>query len=173
MRYAIYRTPEGFDDLLMTSDGDCLVGLDFLTPGRAERAPERRIEETSSLPFAETVRWLDLYFSGRQPDFTPHFRIEGATLFREEVIELMLEIPYGETVTYGELAVKLAKRHGIARMSAQAVGQAVGRNPICIIVPCHRVMGAKGAITGYGGGIANKIALLALERHAAGKEGIG
>jgi len=79
-------------------------------------------------------------------------------------MDIMLSIPYGETVTYGEIAESIAKKHGIKRMSAQAVGGAVGWNPLCLIVPCHRVMGANGAVTGYGGGIENKIALLKLER---------
>ena len=104
-----------------------------------------------------------MYFARRQPDFTPPYAMEGLTPFRREVVDEMLKIPFGETVTYGDIASTMAKRRGIAKMSAQAVGGAVGWNPICIIVPCHRVVGAGGALTGYGGGMKNKVALLALE----------
>lgn len=106
---------------------------------------------------------MDLYFSGREPDFTPQYKIEGLTPFRLEVINILNTIPYGKTMTYGEIAEKIAAARGIRRMSAQAVGQAVGWNPICIIVPCHRVLGAGGSLTGYGGGIDNKISLLKCE----------
>jgi len=114
-------------------------------------------------PVAElTRRWLDIYFSGREPDFTPPLRLHGSP-FRIAVGQLMLEIPYGATVTYGELAARIAAERGIARMAAQAVGGAVGGNPIAIVVPCHRVIGAHGNLTGYGGGMERKIALLKLE----------
>ena len=89
--------------------------------------------------------------------------MDGLTPFRREVVDAMLAIPFGETATYGDIAAALAKRHGIAKMSAQAVGGAVGWNPICIIVPCHRVVGANRSLVGYGGGIKNKVGLLALE----------
>ena len=108
---------------------------------------------------------MDIYFSGRQPDFTPAYRVDGLTEFRRDVMECMLEIPWGETVTYGEIAVRLAKQRCIARMPAQAVGGAVGWNPICLIIPCHRVVGADGSLTGYGGGVENKKALLELEKN--------
>ena len=114
-------------------------------------------------PVAElTRRWLDIYFSGREPDFTPPLCLTGSP-FRVAVGALMLKIPYGQTVTYGELAVRIAAERGIARMAAQAVGGAVGGNPIALIVPCHRVIGAHGNLTGYGGGMERKIALLKLE----------
>ena len=114
-------------------------------------------------PVAElTRRWLDIYFSGREPDFTPPLHLSGSP-FRIAVGELMLAIPYGATVTYGELAARVAAERRIAKMAAQAVGGAVGGNPIAIIVPCHRVIGAHGNLTGYGGGMARKIALLKLE----------
>ena len=111
----------------------------------------------------QTCRWLDEYFTGREPDFAPPYRIDGLTPFRSDVIDAMLKIPFGKTVTYGEIAAGIARRRGLKRMSAQAVGGAVGWNPICIIIPCHRVMGANGALVGYGGGIGNKISLLAHE----------
>lgn len=190
--YWNYKTPDGFTDMVMYSDGSCLTGLVFersadgftnrwgkeqcenCRSGKksgspkepADTEPERRL-----LPvFADTVRWLDMYFGkdtqtreftapGAWPDFAPAIKIEGLTPFRSKVIEIMRSIPYGQTMTYGEIAA----RTGASGMSARAVGGAVGWNPICIIIPCHRVMGAGGKITGYGGGLNNKKALLKLE----------
>lgn len=155
-----YKTPVGFDDMLLGSDGAFLTALCF-----EHSRDVRKIEhgEPKDLAiFEQTVRWLDIYFSGKQPDFTPAYKID-ATPFRQAVIERMLRIPYGQTVTYGSIAAELAAERNLARMSAQAVGGAVGFNPICLIVPCHRVVGASGSLTGYGGGIRNKIALLKLE----------
>ena len=115
--------------------------------------------------FEDTISWLDIYFAGKNPDFVPKYRIDNFTEFRKEVIDDMLKIPYGELVTYGDIAKNIAVKRGVKRMSAQAVGGAVGWNPICIIVPCHRVIGLNNQLTGYGGGIENKIALLKLEKH--------
>ncbi|MBR1588213.1 MAG: methylated-DNA--[Kiritimatiellae bacterium] len=147
----------------MASDGHVLTGLNFLGSKHCDKhclAGERR-----NLPaFRETKRWLDVYFSGRQPDFTPPYSMRGITPFRQDVVDEMLKIPFGETVTYGEIARAIAARHNRKTMSARAVGGAVGWNPICLIVPCHRVIGTDGSMTGYGGGLENKIALLALER---------
>lgn len=111
----------------------------------------------------ETSHWLDIYFSGHQPDFNPDYKIENLTPFREEVIEILTKIPFGKTISYGEIASKIAHNRNIPNMSAQAVGNAVGWNPICIIIPCHRVIGSDGNLIGYGGGIQNKEALLRLE----------
>ena len=156
-----YETPDGLDDLLMTSDGKVLTGLHFVDSVYGDCAEH-------DLPvFRETRGWLGCYFSGREPDFTPPYRIDGLTPFRKDVTDAMLAIPFGQTTTYGSLAADIARRHGLAKMSAQAVGSAVGWNPICIIIPCHRVIGANGALVGYGGGIGNKIALLAHERRYA------
>lgn len=155
-----YQTPTGFDNLLLSSDGTYLTALCF-----EHSRDVRKIEhgEPKELPiFEQTVRWLDIYFSGKQPDFTPAYKID-ATPFRQAVIERMIRISYGQTVTYGSIAAELAAERNLARISAQAVGGAVGFNPICLIVPCHRVVGANGSLTGYGGGIRNKIALLKLE----------
>ena len=158
-----YKTPDGFSDLLLNSDGEYLTGLWF--EGSADGSKHTSFGEEKELPvFRETCQWLDFYFAGKNPDFTPRYKINGLTPFRQEVIEIMKTIPYGETITYGEIAAIIDKKRGLTRMSAQAVGGAVGWNPICIIIPCHRVMGANGSLTGYGGGIANKIALLAHER---------
>lgn len=155
-----YCTPSGFDDLKMESDGEALTLLRFL--GSSDEKKSDAIK--NDLPiFRETTHWLDVYFSGKQPDFLPAFRIENSTPFRKEVVEILLSIPFGKTMSYGEIAARIAKAHGRAKMSAQAVGGAVGWNPICIIIPCHRVIGKNGKLTGYGGGIKNKIALLKLE----------
>ena len=156
-----YHTPQGFDDLLMCTDGKVLTGLWF-AGSHDENKHSLGIVETrhgTSLPLIihDTCRWLDVYFTGRQPDFTPAYRMEALTPFRKAVLEIVKEIPFGKTVTYGEIAKRLKIN------SAQAIGGAVGWNPICLIVPCHRVMGANGNLTGYGGGLHNKIALLRLE----------
>ena len=158
-----YKTPDGFSDILLRSDGTYLTGVYFVGSRDACRYTES-CEERKLPVFEETVKWLDIYFAGNEPGFTPKYRIENLTAFRKEVIDTMLAIPYGETVSYGEIARIIAKKYGIKRMSAQAVGGAVGWNPLCLIIPCHRVVGANGAMTGYGGGIHNKIALLELER---------
>ena len=158
-----YETAEGFSDIWMRSDGQVLTGLWF-EGSRDERKHSLKCEERMLPVFEETVRWLDLYFSGRQPDFTPDYRIENLTEFRWDVMECMTEIPWGETTTYGCIAEKMAKKRGLTRMSAQAVGGAVGWNPICLIIPCHRVVGTDGSLTGYGGGLENKKALLELEK---------
>lgn len=155
---AKYHTPLRFSDLILESDGEALTGLRFLS---GEQEPEGAVKD---LPvFRETAKWLDLYFSGKDPDFVPKYKIEGATPFRQEVSAIMKRIPYGQTVTYGDIAAEIARSRGVAKMSAQAVGGAVGWNPVGIIIPCHRVMGANGSLTGYGGGLENKIELLKLE----------
>ena len=161
-----YRTPKGFADLVMRSDGEALTGLWFKgSPGAGKHTQEGLAKE---LPvFRETSAWLDGYFAGQPPAKPPHLRIEGLTAFRRDVIAELRGIPYGETRSYGEIAARLARRKGRAHMSAQAVGGAVGWNPICILVPCHRVIGQDGSMVGYGGGLANKIALLRHERRHA------
>ena len=158
-----YETPEEFSNIWMRSDGEVLTGLWF-EGSRDERKHGMECRECMLPVFEETRHWLDIYFSGRQPDFTPKYRIENLTEFRSDVMECMLEIPWGETVAYGQIAEHLAVQRGLARMSAQAVGGAVGWNPICLIIPCHRVVGTDGSLIGYGGGIENKKALLNLEK---------
>ena len=153
-----YQTPEGFDDMLMSADGEALTGLWF-EGSHDENKHSSNVVETrcaTSLPpiIHDTCRWLDVYFLGRQPDFTPAYCMCDLTPFRKAVLDIVGEIPFGQTMTYGEISKRLKIN------SAQAVGGAVGWNPVCLIVPCHRVMGAKGKITGYGGGLHNKIALL-------------
>lgn len=130
-------------------------GQKYFPPGLAETG--------AALPALEEARrWLEIYFSGREPDFLPPLHPTG-TAFQLEVWRLLREIPYGQTVTYGALARRLAARRGLAHMSAQAVGGAVGRNRISLLIPCHRVVGAGGTLTGYAGGLARKAALLRLE----------
>lgn len=162
-----YKTPDGFSDMLMNSDGEYLTGLWF-TDSKDSSKHKIRIsdgEERNLQIFNETIRWLDIYFSGINPDFIPKYKINSLTSFRQEVIDIMNTIPFGEVVTYNDIANIIAKNRGIKKMSAQAVGGAVGWNPICIVIPCHRVVGAKGSLVGYGGGMGNKISLLSLEGH--------
>lgn len=159
----IYYTPREFDDLKLFSDGTFLTGVCFIHSKNAQKFSEDAME--ASLPiFEKTVRWLDVYFSGRDPGKLPPYRLTDASDFQQEVAERMLKIPYGKTVTYGQIADELAEAHHIRKMSAQAVGGAVGRNPLCILIPCHRVVGTGGKMTGYGGGLSNKIRLLQLEK---------
>ena len=149
-----YDSPLG--PLILVSNGMALTEL------RLDGSKDDT-ETQQELPiFRETVRWLDIYFSGKEPDFTPPLNLRTGP-FRREVWEIMLTIPYGQTMTYGEIAKEIARRHGLAKMSAQAVGGAVGHNAIPIIIPCHRVIGANGNLTGYGGGLERKIKLLELE----------
>lgn len=150
--------------LVMASDGSALTGLGLAPQQAAGAAIAGRRPQEKSLPiFHETARWLDTYFRGRAPSFTPKLKLSGSD-FQKRVCEIMLTIPFGETVTYGEIAAQVARERGIPRMSAQAVGGAVGANPILIIVPCHRVIGAGGNLTGYGAGMERKIQLLKLEK---------
>lgn len=117
-------------------------------------------------PAIESARnWLDIYFSGEEPHFLPPLSFR-TTPFRTAVWKMLLTIPYGQTITYGELAARLAADGSAAKMSARAVGGAVGHNPISVIVPCHRVVGANGSLTGYAGGIDKKIKLLGIEKAA-------
>lgn len=156
-----YLSPLG--GILLAADEIGLTGLWF--DGEkyfAENLPrEHAVQETPILQ--ETKRWLDVYFSGKQPDFMLPLHPVGSP-FRQAVWALLLQIPYGQTVTYGELARQLAAKLGRAKMSAQAVGGAVGHNEISIIIPCHRVVGTNGSLTGYAGGITKKKKLLELEQ---------
>ncbi len=149
--------------ILMAADREGLTGLWF--EGQKYFAlhldPEHTEQETPVLKQAR--RWLDVYFSGREPEFSVPLHFIG-TAFQKEVWELLRKIPYGQTCTYGDLAGKLASRRGLPHLSAQAVGGAVGRNGISILVPCHRVVGKNGSLTGYAGGLDKKEALLRLEK---------
>lgn len=159
-----YKTPNGFSDLLMNSDGEYLTGLWF-EGSRDSSKHEINCEEKYLPIFKETIKWLDIFFSGKEPDFTPKYKINNLTSFRKEVIDIINAISFGETLTYNDIAKIIAQNRKIEKMSAQAVGGAVGWNPICIIIPCHRVVGTNGSLTGYGGGIKNKAELLKLEKN--------
>ncbi len=156
-----YDSPLG--NILLAADSIGLTGLWFEGQKYFALHLNNAHKEIALPVFEEAKRWLDLYFSGTEPDFTPPIHFTG-TAFQNEVWELLCEIPYGSTVSYGFLAKRLAAKKGIERMSAQAVGSAVGHNPISVIVPCHRVVGANGSLTGYAGGIERKLALLELEK---------
>lgn len=157
-----YNTPERFTNIYMNSDGEYLTGLWF--EGSRDSSKHTLECEEKELPiFKETSKWLDIYFSGKNPNFTPKYKINNLTPFRKEVIDIMNTIPYGKTITYNDISKIIAKNRGINKMSSQAVGGAVGWNPICIIISCHRVVGTNGSLTGYGGGIQNKVSLLKLE----------
>lgn len=155
-----YDSPLG--QITVASDGEAIVGLWF-DGQRHDRDVLQKAYKEAALPiFGEADRWLDVYFSGRAPNFTPKLNLRG-TAFRRRVWEILLQIPYGQTVTYGQIADRIARERGLKRMSARAVGGAVGRNPISLIVPCHRVVGAKGSLTGYAGGADKKAWLLRQE----------
>jgi len=150
-------------EIRLRSDGKSLTGLWFV--GQVNDAKDNRdIETKDDLPIFEQVEtWLENYFSGKQTPITILLQPKG-TIFQEEVWKILQEIPYGETRTYGEIAQRIAKEKGVATYSAQAVGQAVGKNPISILIPCHRVLGKNGTLTGYAGGVHRKEQLLKLER---------
>ena len=155
-----YLSPIG--EIVLESDGECLTGLWFSNSLDASKHSNEFLE--SDLPiFDETTKWLDIYFSKVMPTFIPPIKLGEMSPFKKQVFEIMSKIPFGKTITYGDIAKQIAQKNGIKKMSAQAVGSAVGSNQICIIIPCHRVMGQNDNITGYGGGIENKIALLNLE----------
>ena len=156
-----YASPLG--RLLLAADEEGLTGL-WLEGQKyfAAGLPQQR-EEQRTPALEEACRWLDTYFTGREPDFTPPLHPVGSD-FQRAVWQLLLQIPYGQTTTYAALAAQLSAQQGLAHMSAQAVGGAVGHNPISILIPCHRVVGTNGSLTGYAGGITRKIQLLELER---------
>lgn len=155
-----YDSPIG--GIILASDGKELIGLWFDGQKYYADALDPVNEEKALPVFEQTKKWLDIYFSGKMPDFTPPLRMK-TTDFRKAVWEVMLTIPYGKTMTYGEIAETIAKQKGIARMSAQAVGGAVGHNSISLIIPCHRVVGTDGSLTGYAGGIDKKVKLLEMD----------
>lgn len=155
-----YQSPLG--SITLAADGEALTGLWFEGQKYYALYLDKENEEKDLPVFQQAKEWLDIYFSGRDPDFTPPMRFTGSD-FQNEVWAILAAIPYGKTRTYGDIAQELAQKRGLARMSAQAVGGAVGKNEISIIVPCHRVVGSNGSLTGYAGGIAKKVELLKLE----------
>ena len=162
MQY-ISHYPSPIGNMLLAADEMGLTGLWF--EGQKYFALDLHKEhEEKEIPLFEKVKqWLDIYFSGKEPDFTIPLHFTG-TEFQKEVWEILCTIPYGQTMTYGEIAKRIAARKGLPHMSAQAIGGAVGHNRISIIVPCHRVVGADGSLTGYACGIEKKAKLLKLEK---------
>ena len=150
-------------EVRLRSDGKSLTGLWFI--GQVNDAKDNSdIDIKDDLPiFGQVETWLESYFSGDQTPIKISLQPKG-TIFQERVWKILQEIPYGETMTYGDIAQRIAKEKGVATYSAQAVGQAVGKNPISILIPCHRVLGKNGALTGYAGGVHRKEQLLRIER---------
>ena len=156
-----YHSPLGA--ILLAADQIGLTGLWFEGQKYFALYLDKEHEEKEVPVLKQAKEWLDIYFSGKEPDFKLPLHFTG-TDFQNEVWEILSAIPYGQTTTYGEIAKQIAAKRGLARMSAQAVGGAVGHNEISIIVPCHRVVGSNGSLTGYAGGIDKKIKLLTLEK---------
>ena len=156
-----YASPIGL--LLVAEKDSSLIGL-WIEGQKYFPTSRSGWEEKPNAPALMAVaRWLDAYFAGKAPSISAlPLRPEGS-LFRQAVWKLLCDIPYGQVTTYGQLAQRLAAQRGVPHLSAQAVGGAVGHNPLSILIPCHRVVGADGSLTGYAGGIERKIALLTLE----------
>ena len=157
------RYPSLFGIIWLAADDEGLTGLWF--EGQKYFASSLKsipIEQETPI-LKEGKRWLDQYFQGRQPDFLPPLHPSGSA-FQQAVWKMLTKIPYGHTITYGELAKRFIEENQAEGMSAQAIGGAVGHNPISIMIPCHRVIGAKGNLTGYAGGLNRKIGLLQLEK---------
>ena len=156
---AMYNSPLG--KITICSDGTNLIGL-WLENQKyfASTIQEEMIENNTLEIFKRTKNWLDRYFTGENPDISEIPLAPIGSDFRQEVWQILCEIPYGQVTTYGDIAKKIAERMVVEKMSAQAIGGAVGHNPISIIIPCHRVIGTNGNLTGYAGGIETKIKLL-------------
>lgn len=158
-----YESPLG--ELVLVSNETHLLGVWFINQvyfhtelvTKAIKAPKTPV-------LVDTVQWLDRYFAGQHPSPKQLTLCPAGTSFRQAVWHILCDIPYGETITYGEIAKKIAKQLGRERMSAQAIGGAVGHNPISIVIPCHRVVGADGSLTGYAGGVEKKKWLLEWEK---------
>lgn len=161
---AHYDSPLG--KILLAGESDCLVGLWFEGQKHFASTVNHEFVSEKRIPvFDVAEHWLDCYFAGQQHMMIPDIRLCG-TPFQVRVWNVLLGIPYGKTMTYGEIAQLVAMEMDRKTMSAQAVGQAVARNPISLIVPCHRVVGSGGAMNGYAGGVDRKISLLTLEKNA-------
>lgn len=155
-----YQSPLG--RILLAADNTGLTGLWFEGQKYFALSLNAKCLDRETPLLANAKRWLDLYFTGKNPDFPVSLHLIG-TEFQKEVWKILCTIPYGKTTTYGDIARQIARKRGLEHMSAQAVGGAVGHNPVSIIVPCHRVLGTNGSLTGYAGGIDKKISLLTLE----------
>ncbi len=156
-----YQSPLG--GILLAADEIGLTGLWFEGQKYFALYLDKEHEEKEVPVFQTAKKWLDIYFAGNEPDLQVPLHFTG-TDFQNEVWEILYSIPYGKTMTYGEIAKRIAEKRGLKRMSAQAVGGAVSHNEISVIVPCHRVVGTNGSLTGYAGGIEKKVALLKLEK---------
>lgn len=156
-----YQSPLG--KITIASNGTAITGLWFDGQKYFGSTLPEQYQEKALPVFDEAKRWLSIYFRGISPDFTPPLSME-TTPFRKAVWEILLTIPFGQTMTYGQIADKLARQLGLERMSAQAVGGAVGHNAISLMIPCHRVVGTTGSLTGYAGGIEKKVWLLTMEQ---------
>ena len=165
MEHMIYTQPydSPLGKLLLAADNAGLTGLWFNGEKYFVQHSGQPYEEKDTPLLQKTRAWLDIYFSGDEPDFTVPLHFNG-TVFQNAVWTILCTIPYGKTVSYNDIAKQIALQRGIPRMSAQAVGGAVGHNEIAIIVPCHRVIGVNGSLTGYAGGLDKKIQLLTLEK---------
>lgn len=169
MYTCFYKSPLGL--ITLASDGKNLIGLWIEGQTNYQSTISSDIKVDDGLPvFKETKLWLDKYFMGEPMEIGDLPLLMHGSIFREKVWQLLSKIPYGKLVTYGDIAKKMASLSGVNKMSAQAVGGAVGHNPISIIVPCHRVVGADGKLTGYAGGLDLKIKLLELEGFTIDKE---
>lgn len=155
-----YTSPLG--DITLAADETGLNGLWFEGQKHFALPPDKEHTERETPILTRVKHWLNIYFSAKDPDFGVPLHLTGSD-FQKEVWMILRSIPYGSTMTYGQIAKLLAQKRNLPHMSAQAVGGAVARNPISIIVPCHRVVGANSALTGYAGGLERKIALLQLE----------
>ena len=155
-----YQSPLG--EIVIASDDTAITGLWLVGQRHFDIEVERCITDKDLPIFDEVSRWLDIYFTGNNPGEIPAVRMNG-TPFQLEVWQILQAVPYGKLITYREIAELIAKKRGITKMSARAVGNAVGRNPVSILVPCHRVVGSSGKMTGYAGGIERKVKLLKLE----------
>lgn len=155
-----YGSPIG--KLVLTADESALTGVWFEGQNSAAGSFEKQYEKRETPVLQKTKQWLDMYFAGIEPEIEVPMHFVGSA-FQLEVWKILRTIPYGKTMTYGEIAKQIVEQKGILRMSAQAVGGAVGHNKISILVPCHRVIGTNGKLTGYAGGIEKKIKLLELE----------
>ncbi len=163
MTVSVQRYVSPLGSLLLAADEIGLTGLWFDGAKFFADSLPAAHEKKETAALAAAKRWLDVYFGGREPRFMPPLHPFGSA-FRIKVWDILLKIPYGQTVTYGWVARTLAAQEGCGRMSAQAVGGAVGHNAIALIIPCHRVVGSDGRLTGYAAGLDRKLALLKMER---------
>ena len=155
-----YDSPLG--TLILSSDGFAITGSWFEDQKYVPEHIKKQTTESHLPVFDQAIEWLTLYFSGNEPTFLPPLSFQ-TTPFRKSVLEILRKIPYGQTTTYWEISNQIAQQRHINSMSAQAVGGAVGHNPLSLFIPCHRVIGSNGSLTGYAGGLHRKIELLKLE----------